>query len=135
MITPLPEYLEKGSEKMTTRDQSPGPLIACPQCGCRELFIRKDFPQKVGLGIVAAAAVAFLVLAAWRTTFYLGVWILIAAAAIDLLMYFFVPRITVCYKCRAEYRDVPVNPNHHGYELAVGEKYRMADQEADQNQP
>jgi len=103
------------------------PLTVCPSCGCRDLFIRKDFSQKLGLAIVAVAAVAFLVLAAWRNTFYLGVWILLAAAAIDLVMYFFVPKITVCYKCRAEFRDVPINPEHHGFELAVGEKYRTRD--------
>jgi hypothetical protein len=112
---------------MNTTEPSRPPLTGCPQCGCRELFIRKDFPQKLGLAIVALAAVAFLVLAAWRSTFYIGVWILIAAAAIDLVMYFFVPKITVCYKCRAEFRNSPINPNHHGYELAVGEKYRVHD--------
>ena len=103
------------------------PLTTCPRCGCRDLFIRKDFPQKLGLAIVALAALAFLVLAAWRNTFYLGVWIIIAAAAVDLVMYFFVPKITVCYKCRAEFRDLPLNPDHHGFELAVGEKYRPRD--------
>src|SRR5687767_14520499 len=73
---------EREPEKsMTMNDTSPAPLTACPACGCRDLFIRKDFPQKLGLAIVGVAGVAFLVLAAWRTTFYLGVWILIAAAA------------------------------------------------------
>jgi hypothetical protein len=113
---------------MTTHDPPHAPLTACPHCGCRDLFIRKDFPQKLGLAIVAVAGVAFLVLAAWRNTFYIGIWILIAAAAIDVVMYFFVPKITVCYKCRAEFRDVPINPDHHGFELAVGEKYRARPQ-------
>ena len=103
------------------------PLTVCPNCGCRDLFIRKDFPQKLGLAIVIVAGIAFLVLAAWRNTFQLGVWILVAAAAIDLVMYAFVPKITVCYKCRSEFRDVPLNPDHHGFELAVGEKYRSRD--------
>jgi len=108
-----------------TSDTPPKPpLSVCPACGCRDLFVRKNFPQKLGLAIVVAAALAFLVLAAWRNTFYLGVWILVAAAAVDLVMYAFVPKITVCYKCRAEFRDVPINPDHHGFELATGEKYR-----------
>ena len=99
-------------------------LSVCPNCGCRDLFIRKDFPQKLGLAVVVAAAVAFLVLAASRQRFYLGVIVLIAAALIDAVLYAFVPRITVCYKCRGEFRDVPVNPDHEGFELAVAEKYR-----------
>src|SRR5687767_2821373 len=68
-------------------------LSVCPNCGCRDLFIRKDFPQKLGLAIVVVAASAFLVLAASRQHFYLGVIVLIAAALIDVLLYWFVPKI------------------------------------------
>ena len=87
--------------------------------------MRKDFPQRLGLSIVVAAGVAFLILAANPHTFYLGVWILVAATGVDALFYFFVRKITVCYRCREEFRDVPVNPHHGGYELGVGEKYRQ----------
>lgn len=100
------------------------PLHACPNCGCRDLFIRKDFPQKLGLTIVILAGGAFLVLAARRSTFYLGVWVLAAAAAVDAVIYFFVGKLTVCYKCRAEFRDRPLNPDHGPFELAIAEKYR-----------
>ena len=100
------------------------PLETCPKCGCRDLFIRKDFPQKVGLAIVALAAIAFLVLAAWRASVYLGVMVLLLATGIDAVLYFVVPKITVCYRCRAEFRDVPINPKHEGFELSIGEKYR-----------
>jgi hypothetical protein len=100
------------------------PLTRCPQCDCRDLFVRKDFPQKLGLAIVVVAGVAFVVLAASRQRFYLGVIVLLAAALLDFALYAFVPKITVCYRCRAEFRDAPINPEHGGYELAVGEKYR-----------
>ncbi len=100
-------------------------ISACPNCGCKDLFIRKDFPQKLGLSIVVIAAVAFLVLAASRQKFYVGVMVLIVAMLIDAVLYWFVPKITVCYKCRSEFRDVPVNPAHEGFELAMGEKYRQ----------
>ena len=86
--------------------------------------MRKDFPQKLGLSIVMIAAVAFLWLASSRQRFYLGAIVLIAAAVLDAALYWFVPRITVCYRCRAEFRGVAINPRHEGYELAVGEKYR-----------
>jgi hypothetical protein len=86
--------------------------------------VRKDFPQKLGLTVVAAAAVAFLILAARPGTFVIGVWVLVAATAADALLYVFVPRVTVCYRCRAEFRGVPVNPDHEGFDLATGEKYR-----------
>ena len=104
-------------------------LTQCPKCGCRDLFIRKDFPQKLGLSVVIIAGVAFLVLASSRGHFYLGVYVLLAAAIIDAALYAFVPKITVCYRCRGEFRDVPVNPEHEGYELAVGEKYRVQEKQ------
>jgi hypothetical protein len=99
-------------------------ISACPKCGCRDLFIRKDFPQKTGLAVVVAAGVTFLVLAARRGTFYLGAWVLVSAAAVDALLYLFVPKVTVCYRCLASFRGVPPNPAHGPYELAVAEKYR-----------
>ena len=96
----------------------------CPHCDCRELFSRKDFPQKLGLSIVVIAGLSFLVLAAFPRFFYLGVAVLLAAVLIDFALFFFVPRITVCYRCRAEFRDQPLNPEHEGFELAIAEKYR-----------
>jgi hypothetical protein len=101
------------------------PFTTCPNCGCRDLFIRKAFPQKLGLAIVVAAAVAFLVLAASRQRFYLGVIVLCVAAAVDAVLYLVVGRMTVCYKCRAEFRDAPINPDHEGFDLAIAEKYRQ----------
>ena len=100
------------------------PLTTCPKCGCRDLFIRKDFPQKTGLLVIVVAGLTFLVFAARRGTFYLGVWVLVSAAAVDALLYVFVPKVTVCYRCRAEFRGVPLNPDHGPFELAVAEKYR-----------
>jgi hypothetical protein len=100
------------------------PLTACPRCGCKDLFIRKDFPQKLGLLLVVLAGLAFLVLAANPHTFYAGVCVLAAATVADALLYLFVPKITVCYRCRAEFRGIPVNPDHEAFELAIGEKYR-----------
>ena len=101
-----------------------GRLGRCLICPSTELFIRKDFPQKLGLSLVIIAATAFLILAAWRAYFYLGASILVTAAMIDAILYVVVPRITVCYRCRAEFRGVPINPQHQGFELAIGEKYR-----------
>jgi len=100
------------------------PITACPKCGCRDLFVRKDFPQKTGLAVVVIAGLAFLALAARRGTFYLGVWVLVAAAAVDALLYALVPRVTTCYRCRSDFRGVPLNPEHGPFELAVAEKHR-----------
>ena len=82
--------------------------------------------RELGLAIVATAGVAFLVLAANPRTFRWGLYVLLAATLLDAALYFVVGKVTVCYRCRAEFRDVPVNPEHEGFDLAIGEKYRQA---------
>ena len=100
------------------------PLTQCPACGCKDLFIRKNFPQKIGLAFVVIAAITFLILSSKPHLFYIGAWVLVGAAVIDGLLYLFVPLITVCYRCRTDFKDFPLNPDHHGFELSIGEKYR-----------
>ncbi len=93
----------------------------CVVCGGKELFIRKDFPQRIGLAVVVVFGLAALyyfsisVLIAWS--------ILAAAVLIDLLIYAFLGKVTTCYACRAEYRKCPLNPAHEGFDLATSEKY------------
>jgi hypothetical protein len=100
------------------------PLNSCPKCGCTDLFVRKDFPQKLGLAIVVVAALTFLALASRPRYFYLGALVLVVAAFVDAIIYLMVGKVTVCYRCRAEFRDVPINSEHEGFELAIAEKYR-----------
>lgn len=94
----------------------------CPACGGREFFIRKDFPQRLGLLLVIAFGLAASVFYYYENivaTF----GTLFALVAIDAVIYFFVGKVTVCYKCRAEYRGVVYNPNHQPFDLATSEKY------------
>ena len=100
------------------------PLTACPICGCGDLFVRKAFPQKLGLLVVFVAAIAFLALSASRTRFQIGIAVLLGAVIVDAVLYLIVPKTTVCYRCRAEFRGAPLNPNHGAFELPIAEKYR-----------
>lgn len=109
---------------MDERNQADGHLRTCPRCECPDLFVRKAFPQKLGLAIVLIAGISFLVLASNPRTFTIGIGVLVAATLIDAVLYFVVPRVTVCYRCRAEFPGVPISPEHEGFDLAVGEKYR-----------
>jgi hypothetical protein len=58
--------------------------------------------------------------------FYIGVWVLVGVTLLDAALYFLVPTITTCYRCRTDFRGRPINPKHHAYELSIGEKYRQA---------
>ena len=93
----------------------------CAVCKGRELFIRKDFPQRLGAAIV----VVFGLAAIYSFTFnvLIGWSILAAAVVLDLLIYLVIGKVTTCYACRAEYRKCTLNPAHEGFDLATSEKY------------
>jgi len=93
----------------------------CVVCGGSELFIRKDFPQRLGVAVVVVFGLAAIY---YFTVSVLIAWsILAAAVVVDLVIYAFLGKVTTCYACRAEYRKCPLNPAHEGFDLATSEKY------------
>lgn len=106
-----------------------GYLRRCPVCSCRELFSRKDFPQITGFVIVVLAGVLAMGLFVGGDVLW-GMIVLAACAVLDALVYFFVGRCIVCYRCRSEFRDTPIGQHHQGWDLAIGEKYRPVRQDA-----
>ncbi len=105
------------TESMTDGDT----VDRCAACDCRELFIRKDFPQFIGVLIVVGFGLAAIyyftisVLIAWS--------ILAAAVVVDVAIYLVIGKVTTCYACRAQYRKCKLNPDHEGFDLATSEKY------------
>jgi len=97
-------------------------VVRCAACPGREFFIRKDFPQKIGLLLVVVFGIV-------ATVFYAKQQIgmtfatLATVVVIDAAIYLFVGKVTVCYRCRTEYRGVAKNPEHEGFDLATSEKY------------
>lgn len=93
----------------------------CVVCGGGELFIRKDFPQLLGVLIVVVFGATALY---YFSVSMITAWsILIAAALIDLLIYAVIGHVTTCYACRAQYRKYAPNQAHEGFDLATSEKY------------
>ena len=97
-------------------------LDECALCRGKELYVVKDFPQVVGLAVVAIAAVTSFVLLYNHTPMAFGV--LGAAALLDLAIYLIAPRMTVCYRCGCRFRDLAPNTDHKPFDLATSEKYR-----------
>jgi hypothetical protein len=99
-------------------------LEQCLVCGSRDLFIRKDFPQRLGVGIVVAGFVASSI--AWSqymTVLTFG--ILFATALIDVLLYLVVGEAVVCYRCQAQYRRMEGMEQHGAFSLETHERYRQ----------
>lgn len=99
-----------------------GAITKCACCPGREFFVRKDFPQKIGLLLVVVFGLAATVLF-YQRIILASFAVLGSLVVIDALIFLFVGKVTVCYRCRAEYRGVAYNPDHEGFDLATSEKY------------
>lgn len=103
-----------------------GALRACPLCATEDLYLQKDFPQGLGLVIVIAGFVA-------STVFWYydrpvpALAILLASALADMVLFYVVPDVTICYRCLSQYRGAGANPGGRvgRFDLAVGERYRQ----------
>jgi hypothetical protein len=103
-----------------------GGLQACPLCATEDLYVQKDFPQGLGLAIVVAGFVVSTVF--WfydRPVPALGV--LLVSALVDMVLFYLVPDVTICYRCLSQFRGDGANPGRrfHPFDLAVGERYRQ----------
>lgn len=99
-------------------------LRACAVCGNAELYRKKNFPHWLGLLLLAAACVAFLI-ANYFYQEWLAWGILLGSALIDGLLYLAVGDVVVCYRCGAEHRGAMLSPQHRPFDLGVGERYRQ----------
>jgi DNA-directed RNA polymerase subunit RPC12/RpoP len=97
-------------------------LRRCLVCPCTELFTRKDFPQRLGVGIVVAGFAASCVTWAWQLlvpTFA----ILFGTALVDVVLYLLMPECQTCYRCGARYRGL--GGHTEGFDLETHEKHRQ----------
>ena len=93
----------------------------CAVCQGTEMFVRKDFPQRLGIAIVVVFGAVAIYL--FTVSFLLAWAVLASAVVIDLIIYAFLGKVTTCYACRAEYRKCKLTPGHEGFDLATSEKY------------
>jgi DNA-directed RNA polymerase subunit RPC12/RpoP len=101
-----------------------GKLNQCLVCPSTDLFVRKDFSQRLGVSIVVAGFAASCV--TWYL--YMPYWtygILFATAAVDVVLYFLVPNCLNCYRCNAQYRGLPDLDSYEAFNLETHERYRQ----------
>jgi hypothetical protein len=97
-------------------------LRRCMVCPGTELFVRKDFPQQLGVAIVVVGFAASCVTWAWQMllpTFA----ILFATALVDVVLYLVMPECLTCYRCAARYRGA--GGPHGGFDLETHERHRQ----------
>jgi hypothetical protein len=101
-----------------------GQIRRCLVCPSTELFLRKDFPQRLGAALVILGFIGSSI--AWAN--YMVMWsfaILFATALVDLVLYIVMGESLTCYRCHAQYRGFHDNPQHGGFDLETHERYRQ----------
>jgi hypothetical protein len=101
------------------------PLTRCLVCGNTDLWKQKNFPQPLGLAMVAAGALLSSV--AWyfhRPLTALG--LLMAFALLDMLVFLVLPDVLVCYRCRARHHALQTATSEHStFNHQTAERYRQ----------
>ncbi len=98
-------------------EADPKELRQCPVCEAAHLYIQKDFPKKIGIGIVTIAGIITIL---WDHRYYIA---LILTAIIDFLIYQKCPNLTKCYHCQSEYRNY-IHIDRDGFDLNLHERYK-----------
>jgi hypothetical protein len=101
-----------------------GQVRRCLVCPSRDLFLRKDFPQRLGVLIVAAGFAASSI--TWAYSWPLWTYaILFATALIDVVLYVLMPDAVVCYHCGTTYRGLSSLECYSGFDLETHERHRQ----------
>ena len=114
-----------GASVKVTQDAVRGQeLKKCLVCPSMELFVRKDFPQRVGVAIVGLGLAASCV--AWYYHMILTTFgILLASALLDVGLYVLTGDLLECYRCHAQYRGVANLTSGDPFDLEIHEKHRQ----------
>src|SRR5262249_35348299 len=101
-----------------------GQIRRCLVCPSTDLFVRKDFPQRLGVMLVTLGLVASCV--AWAySQLYLTFAILFGTALVDVALYLIVSNALMCYRCGAMYRGAADIQAHGSFNLETHERHRQ----------
>ena len=99
-------------------------LVRCLVCPSTELYVRKDFSQKLGVTIVVIGFVLSSIAWYYRQPL-LTYGILFATALVDVVLYATVGDMLQCYRCHAQYRGLETLDRHAPFSLEPHERYRQ----------
>ena len=101
-----------------------GYLQKCLVCPSTELFIRKDFPQRLGVTIVVIGFGVSCYF--WAHHNVIATFaVLLITALIDVVLYLTMGNVLECYRCHAQYRGLPGFDDYDQFDLEAYEKHRQ----------
>jgi hypothetical protein len=95
----------------------------CLACGNADLWRQKDFPQRLGIAIIAVQIVLTTLFWSWHRP----VWTyttLIVFAVLDMMLFAVLPDVLVCYRCRARH-GTSGGEDRTTFDLETAERYRQ----------
>jgi hypothetical protein len=95
-------------------------LRNCPACGVTDLWDKRDFPARLGYGLVVLGGGAAIGCYLFGHPFR-AMAIFLGFALLDAAAHWLVPPLSVCYGCMAEIRGV--KPDHGGFDIHRAEEY------------
>lgn len=99
-------------------------LQRCLVCPCDDVFVRKDFSQNLGVAIVVCGFVVSSLF--WYYRLPIGAYAtLFATALLDFGLYLVCGNLLECYRCHAQYRDVPGLETYEPFDLETHERHRQ----------
>jgi hypothetical protein len=101
---------------------SPEGVERCAFCGNHSFFLQKDFDQRLGCLIMGVSLAAALFVG-WKFGWIWFTPVLLATVVVDWIVAARICPVTICYRCDAEYREMPVHPRHKGYDPHVAERF------------
>lgn len=96
----------------------------CVVCGCGDLWRQKDFPQRVGVLMVAIGALLSTIFW-WRMEPAWALGVLLLFALLDGVLYTLMRDVLVCYRCGSRHRHTPFDGRHDRFNLETHERYRQ----------
>jgi hypothetical protein len=110
--------------KFSAANYRDGNVLQCLICPCRDLYVRKDFSQALGVTIVIIGMIISSIFWLYR----MPLWTygtLFLFAGIDVVLYITVGNVLQCYQCQTQYRNLPALEEHEGFDLEIHEKHRQ----------
>ncbi|MEI6082811.1 MAG: hypothetical protein WCS70_00765 [Verrucomicrobiota bacterium] len=120
--------------RITERTRKENIIEHCVICDCPKVYVQKDFNRTVGVSIFVAGAILFLI-CAWFNRLVEGTLVWAVFTVADAMLYKYLPNVTICYKCQAQYREFSDNPYNTAFELGLAEKYDPLDKKAGAENP
>ena len=99
-------------------------LKRCVVCPSTDLFVRKDFPQRLGAAVVVIGFAVSCI--TWYYYLLIPTFVvLFSTVLVDVALYALVGNALVCYRCNAHYRGVEGLDRYEPFDLETHERYRQ----------